>query len=328
MGELAIEAKAMRKVYRGGVEALRGVDLDVPAGCCFGLLGPNGAGKSTLVKTLLGIVHATEGSAKLNGVDYRLPASRRDVGYLPEGHAFPPYLTGRGVCRYFGRLAGLRGKELEREIDEKLELVGMAGRADAKVTKFSKGMKQRVGLAQALLGKPKLVFLDEPTDGLDPVGRTEIRSVIRKAVEAGTTVFFNSHLLAEVEVICDELAILNQGELLMQGSVGEIKEGVAASKGGKGLRVRFITGEVPGEVWEELRHEGGEREPNGFTLFLEDRERIPAKVAQLCQAEVKVYEVTPLQGNLEQAFVSLLSAPPTPTAPAAPAQPAPPAEGA
>jgi ABC-2 type transport system ATP-binding protein len=309
VAELAIEVEGLRKVYRGGVEALRGVDLSVPKGCCFGLLGPNGAGKSTLVKTLLGIVHATGGSARLNGRDFRQPAARKGVGYLPEGHAFPPYLTGHGVCRYFGRLAGLRGPSLESEITEKLELVGMADRAQLKVTQFSKGMKQRVGLAQALLGKPRLIFLDEPTDGLDPMGRAEVREVIRKVVAEGTTVFFNSHLLAEVEQVCDELAILNEGSLLERGTVSEIKASVDAGGEAGELVVRFATGELPEALWTSLSERGAVREPSGFRLGLDDRERIPSLIDELRGAEVSVYEVRPQEVNLEQAFVALLKAP-------------------
>ncbi|MGE0712399.1 MAG: ABC transporter ATP-binding protein [Planctomycetota bacterium] len=315
MGELAIEVEGLRKVYRGGVEALRGVDLHVPAGCCFGLLGPNGAGKSTLVKALLGIVHATSGSARLLGRDHRSPAAREGVGYLPEGHAFPPYLTGFGVCRYFGRLAGLRGKELERDVAEKLALVGMADRAHLKVTQFSKGMKQRVGLAQALLGRPRLIFLDEPTDGLDPVGRTEVREVVRNVVAGGTTVFFNSHLLAEVEQVCDELAILSKGELLQRGTVDEVRARVGAGEQPGRLLVRVVAAALSDEVWaglaargavREARREGGREGAAAFTVPLGGRAEIPGLIDELRAREVALYEVRPLERTLEQAFVALL----------------------
>ena len=164
--EYAIETTELAKTYKGGVRALRGVSLKVERGCCFGLLGPNGAGKSTLVKTLLSIVRPTAGSATILGRDIRSPAARRSVGYLPEGHRFPRYLTARSVCEYFGRLAGLHGETLQREIAAKLELVGLSDWTDSKVSKFSKGMAQRVGVAQSLLGDPDLILLDEPTDGV------------------------------------------------------------------------------------------------------------------------------------------------------------------
>jgi ABC-2 type transport system ATP-binding protein len=302
--DYAIETKGLAKTYRNGTQALKGVDLQVPHGVCFGLLGPNGAGKSTLIKALLGIIHASEGSATILGVDHRQPHARKSVGYLPEGHAFPPYLTGRAVCRYYGRLGGLKGAELERDVSEKLEWVGMADRADEKVTKFSKGMKQRIGLAQALLGKPSLVFLDEPTDGLDPIGRAEIRDVIRKITAAGTTVFFNSHLLSEVEQICTELAILNEGALLHRGETSKLV--AEMDTGDDRLWVDFETGELPDALWTTLEERGAKRVDRGLRLPLEDREGISAVVDELRAAEVAIYEIQPQEKSLEDAFIGLL----------------------
>ncbi len=305
--DYAIETKGLAKTYRNGTQALGGVDLQVPHGVCFGLVGPNGAGKSTLIKALLGIIHASEGSATINGVDHRQPHSRRGVGYLPEGHAFPPYLTGRAVCRYYGRLGGFKGKELERDISEKLEWVGMADRADEKVTKFSKGMKQRIGLAQALLGKPSLVFLDEPTDGLDPIGRAEIREVIRKITSEGTTVFFNSHLLSEVEQICTELAILNNGQLVHRGPTSKLV--AEMDTGDSRLWVEFEIGELPEALWTTLEGRGAKRIDRGLRVPLEDREGISSVVDELRAAEVAIYEIRPREKSLEDAFIQLLKAP-------------------
>ena len=154
----AIETRSLSKTYGGRIHALKSLDLRVRSGSCFGLLGPNGAGTSTLVKTLLSIVHPTSGSAQLLGKDIQDPQARKSVGYLPEGHRFPSYLTGRGVCRYFGQLSGYSGAELDRDIDAKLALVNMRDWAETKITKYSKGMLQRLGLAQAMLGKMLLVF--------------------------------------------------------------------------------------------------------------------------------------------------------------------------
>jgi len=317
--DYAIETKGLAKTYRNGTKALCGVDLQVPHGVCFGLLGPNGAGKSTLIKALLGIIHATEGSAKINGVDYRQPRARQGVGYLPEGHAFPPYLTGRAVCRYYGQLGGLKGPELERDISEKLEWVGMADRADEKVTKFSKGMKQRIGLAQALLGKPTMVFLDEPTDGLDPIGRAEIRDVIRKITAAGTTVFFNSHLLSEVEQICTELAILNEGELLHRGETSKLV--AEMDTGDDRFWVEFETGELPEPLWTTFEERGAKRIDRGLRYPLEDREGISSVVDELRAAEVSIYEIQPQEKSLEDAFIGLLQG--VPGKDADPSDPAP-----
>lgn len=304
--EYAIETHALAKTYKGGIHALRGVDLKVPKGCCFGLLGPNGAGKSTLVKVLLSIVRASGGSATLLGHDIRSAAARRKVGYLPEGHRFPRYLTARGVCRYFGGLSGMHGEALERDVVAKLELVGMADWGDTKVSKFSKGMAQRVGVAQSMLGDPDLVFLDEPTDGVDPVARQGLRQVIKEATARGATVFINSHLLADLEVLCDDVAILNRGEVLSHGSVSEITAAVA---GVEGIRVRFRTSEVPTTVWESLTERGASREPDDyFAVQLAGEDAISGVVDELRAAKVDIYAVEPVKVRLEEAFVELITA--------------------
>lgn len=304
--EYAIETHALAKTYKGGIHALRGVNLQVPRGCCFGLLGPNGAGKSTLVKVLLSIVRASGGSATLLGHDIRSAAARKRVGYLPEGHRFPRYLTAAGVCRYFGGLSGLRGPTLDKDVADKLEMVGMGDWGDTKVGKFSKGMAQRVGVAQAMLGDPELVFLDEPTDGVDPVARQGLRNVIQKATARGATVFINSHLLADLEVLCDDVAILNRGEVLNQGSVSEITAAVA---GKEGIRVRFRTSEVPEGLWSSLGERGASREPDDyFAVQLSDEGAISGVVDELRAAGVDIYAVEPVKVRLEEAFVELITA--------------------
>ncbi len=304
--EYAIETFGLAKTYKGGIQALRGVDLKVPLGCCFGLLGPNGAGKSTLVKVLLSIVRATGGSGKVMGLDIRRAAARRKVGYLPEGHRFPKYLTAGGVCRYFGGLAGLHGKDLEREVAAKLDMVGMSDWIDTKVNKFSKGMAQRVGVAQAMLGDPQLVFLDEPTDGVDPVARQGLRNVIGEVTSRGATVFINSHLLADIELLCDDVAILNRGTMLQHGSVSEI---TAAVGGGEGIRVRFRTGELSGAAWEALEVRGASREPDDyFSLQLGGETEISEIIDELRSGGVEIFAVEPAKVRLEEAFVELITA--------------------
>jgi ABC-2 type transport system ATP-binding protein len=300
----AIETYDLAKTYRGGVQALKGVSLKVERGCCFGLLGPNGAGKSTLVKTLLSIVRPSGGSAMILGHDIRTAAARRSVGYLPEGHRFPRYLTARGVCEYFGRLSGLGGPTLQKEIAEKLELVGLSDWIDKKVAKFSKGMAQRVGVAQSLLGNPDLILLDEPTDGVDPVGRAGLKFVMRSATERGATVFINSHLLSELEDLCDEVAILHRGKLLQQGSVSEL---TAAVQGGQGVIVRFRTGELPEAVWTDLAARGAVREPDDFfAMPLPDEPDITKVIDQLRGADVPIFAVQPKRVRLEEAFVEII----------------------
>lgn len=302
----AIQTRHLSKTYRGKIEALKQIDLDVRAGKCFGLLGPNGAGKSTLVKTLLSIVHATSGDATLLGRPFRDVEVRREVGYLPEGHAFPKYLTGRGVCRYFGALSGFHGEHLKKEVEEKLAMVGATEYADRRISKYSKGMKQRVGLAQALVGNPKIVFLDEPTDGVDPVGRKEIRDVIQQASDAGQTIFLNSHLLSEVEVMCDEIAIMHKGQIVKQGSVAEVKAMIQAEGTGvsEGVAVTFRTGDIAEATWGKLGEV--ERAEGGFAVTVPDAESISGLIDLLRGDGVSIYSITTQDMSLEDAFMKLI----------------------
>ena len=300
----AIETHELQKTYRGGVQALKGVSIKVERGCCFGLLGPNGAGKSTLVKTLLSIVRPSGGSATILGQDIRTAAARTSVGYLPEGHRFPRYLTARGVCEYFGRLSGLGGDVLQKEIVEKLELVGLSDWIDTKVAKFSKGMAQRVGVAQSLLGNPAVIFLDEPTDGVDPVGRAGLKFVMRTATERGSTVFINSHLLSELEDLCDEVAILHRGKLLQQGSVSEL---TAAVQGKEGIVVRFRTGPLTESQWASFAERGATREPDDFfAMPLPDEPDITKVIDELRANSVPIFAVQPKRVRLEEAFVEII----------------------
>ena len=210
---------------RPGVRALNGVDLSVYRGEIFGLLGPNGAGKSTLVKILLGLVRPT----KLDGTLLGDRVGRREamgrVGYLPERHQFPPYLSGRQVVEFFSALSGLDRATRRRRTDDLLDRVGMTHAADRRVGTYSKGMRQRVGLAQALAGKPDLIILDEPTDGVDPMARRDIRDVLGEARAAGAAVLVNSHLLGELELLCDRVAILVNGVVARQGTLDELAIG-------------------------------------------------------------------------------------------------------
>lgn len=312
--EYAIETRGLSKTYNGRIHALKALDLRVKAGSCFGLLGPNGAGKSTLVKTLLSIVHASSGSAQLLGKDIQDPAARKSVGYLPEGHRFPPYLTGRGVCRYFGQLAGLSLKELDQDIDAKLALVNMGEWSETKVTKYSKGMLQRLGLAQAMLGNPAILFLDEPTDGVDPVGRVELRDVIRSIQARGTTIFLNSHLLSEVEEMCDEVAILHRGSIVRQGSVAAITASVS-TRGGNCL-VTFDTSLIAGEVFARLPAGAiALNEQHGFQISIGSQSGISALIDLLRQNHVEIFGIEQAKVDLEEAFIELIR-----TSPADPAR--------
>ncbi len=223
---VAIDAQGLEKTYagpfgRGGTTALRGVHLRVERGTAFGLIGPNGAGKTTFVKALLGIVRPTGGRISLLGGDPDDPAVRRRVGYLPERLALPPAWTPVEILESVARLKRLG--QARAEVARRLEEVGMAEASRRKVGGFSKGMKQRVGLACALLGWPDLLVLDEPTDGLDPLARVEVRGLLAREIERGATLFLNSHLLAETERVCGRIGILVEGRVVREGALGDLK---------------------------------------------------------------------------------------------------------
>ena len=223
--EAVIDVQGVEKMYRRKVHALRGVDLRVGSGEIFGLLGPNGAGKSTLVKVLLTVIRATKCQGTLLGSTVGDKSVLRQVGYLPEHHNFPKYLTSKQLLRHFGAMSGVERAQRNRKADELLEVVGMKDWANAKLGSYSKGMRQRVGLAQALMNDPKLIILDEPTDGVDPIGRKDIREILTHLKDEGRTVFLNSHLLSELEMVCDRVAIMVHGLVRQQGTIEELTDG-------------------------------------------------------------------------------------------------------
>lgn len=204
------------------ITALKNFSLNVEPGSIFGLLGPNGAGKTTLVKILLGITFPTSGEVKIFDKPISDISYKYKVGYLPENHRFPNYLSGEQVLSYYGRLSGLSEKDVNQKIPEMLSMVGMSNWGKTKIKKYSKGMMQRLGLAQSMLNNPELIFLDEPTDGVDPIGRKEIRDILLNLKNSGKTIFLNSHLLSEIELVCDKVAILDKGSLVKTGTIEEI----------------------------------------------------------------------------------------------------------
>lgn len=208
--------------------ALQGLDLEVKAGEVFGFLGPNGAGKTTTMNVLLGFVPMTSGSASLFGIDVREPIARQRIGYLPELTYYYKFLTAEEILRFYGTIFGIARGELDKRIANLLKLVELEHAAKRPIKSYSKGMQQRVGLAQALINNPDLLILDEPTSGLDPLGRMKVREIIQRLKDEGKTVFFSSHELGEVEAICDHVAIVHQGELKVCGTVNEISAGHAS----------------------------------------------------------------------------------------------------
>lgn len=220
--EWAVDLTNVSKVFAGKVHALRGIDIRVRRGEIFGLLGPNGAGKSTLVKILMTVIRPTSAQGTMLGQHVGHKPTLGRVGYLPEHHRFPDYLTGAQVVDFYGALAGVSHEDRKARVPELLDVVGMKDWAGAKVKGYSKGMRQRVGIAQALVNNPDLVLLDEPTDGVDPVGRRDIREICRRMRDQGKTVFINSHLLSELEMVCDRVAILVKGAVASQGTIDEL----------------------------------------------------------------------------------------------------------
>jgi ABC-2 type transport system ATP-binding protein len=241
----AIEVIGLRKTYRRafrrqGHEALRGVDLSVPQGSAFGLIGPNGAGKTTFIKSILGIVQPSEGAVKVLGGSPEDPRIRARIGYLPERLHLPGSWSSPAFLATVARLKGLTPDKAANL--RLLERVGLADALGRRIGGYSKGMRQRLGLAAALLGNPELLILDEPTDGIDPIGRVEVRRILQEEVQRGTTLFLNSHLLAETERVCDRIAILAEGKVLREGRLEEL------SRGGSRWAVRFAPGADAGAL--------------------------------------------------------------------------------
>lgn len=223
----AVEIRNLHKQFKGawgrrGVYAVKGVSLNIPRGSIYGLIGPNGSGKSTVMKTLIGLLRPTAGECFVFGEPAYAPRNRRNIGFLPENPYFYKFLTGGEILRFYGRLCGLHGGALKEKIAELLALTGLEDAAKRRLGGYSKGMLQRIGLAQALIQTPRLVVLDEPTAGVDPIGSRNIRDLILELKRQGVTIFLCSHLLAQVQEICDRVGILCQGLLIAEGSMSEL----------------------------------------------------------------------------------------------------------
>ena len=307
-----IEVADLHKTYRGGwfrsgYEALRGVSLGVQPGEIFALLGPNGAGKTTLIKVLLGIVRKSGGSASLLGQPAGHRASRRRVGYLPEQLRLPRHHNGRSALNLLGKLSGMAPHEIAERRDPLLQRVGLASWANISLKKYSKGMLQRLGLAQALLHNPDVLILDEPTDGLDPVGRREVRDVLQELKDEGKTIFINSHMLQEVELVCDRVAILSQGQLRYLGEVEELSAELNAACDEVWMEVIGAEAEVDAAMapWEVLFREA-HGESWRLTLRLSDQTAIDQCVDALRSRGLSVTHLAKKRMTLEDAFLSLI----------------------
>lgn len=296
---LAIEAAGLRKVY-GGKAAVEHLSLEVAGGEVFGFLGPNGAGKTTTVKMLLGLAYPTSGIARILGRPLGDLETKAKIGFLPELFRFHDWMTGQEFLRFHGRLYGMDPADLERRIPEVLELVGLLGREKERIRGYSKGMQQRIGLAQAILNRPKLVFLDEPTSALDPIGRREVREIIRHLKEGGTTVFLNSHLLSEVELTCDRVAIVNKGQVVRSGTLDEL---LSAR-----LEVEIRLDALGSELLHELSTIGRLVRTVGPTVYLEvpAEESLPKIAEAVVRSGARLYALRPERVSLEDLFVQLV----------------------
>lgn len=303
----SIEVKNLTKIFKtkafskNGITALDDVSLNIESGIIFGLLGPNGAGKTTLIKVLLGLVFPTSGEAYIleeNVSNYRV---RENIGYLPENHKFPNYLTGEEVIVYNARMSGHKLDKSSPRIKEVLDLVKMEKWRKTKIKKYSKGMMQRIGLAQAIVHDPKIVFLDEPTDGVDPIGRKEIRDILLNLKKQGKTIFINSHLLSEVEAVSDKVAILNEGKLVKYGTVDE-------------LTINKEIGEITTEtilsdnILENLKSKFVfEINENIINLEIKDSKTLNSFMDELRKAEINILKVNQKKTSLEDLFIKSLT---------------------
>ena len=302
-----IEVSGLRKLYRSSfrkpmITALDGIDFQVKEGELFGLLGPNGAGKTTTVKILLGLTHATSGTATVSGLPVRDPESRRRVGYLPEGHKIPNYLTARQALSIFGRMSGMTTADIQYRVKLLLDQVRMTQWADVRIKKFSKGMTQRLGLACAMIHAPQVLLLDEPTDGVDPVGRREIRDILRAEADRGTAVLLNSHLLSEIERTCDRVAVLRDGKVAAFGTVKDLTQ--------KSAMYKMVASPIDDSLVASFRESGAgvERVNGHVVLSVADVQHLNALVDQLRSRGGVLSELTPVRETLEDVFVDLVRA--------------------
>lgn len=300
----AIQTRELRKAYKGRA-VVDGLNLTVQAGEVFGFLGPNGAGKSTTVKMLLGLVLPTGGELEVLGGSPADPKIRAQLGFLPEQFRFQTWMTGAEFLNFHGRLAGLGAAELRERIPKVLETVGLAGRGGEQLSGYSKGMLQRCGLAGAILAHPRLVFLDEPTSALDPIGRVEVREIIERLRGEGVAVFLNSHLLSEVEQVCDRVAFVKQGKVLTQGSMLELMGGVIPVD----IRVGALTPDLQAaleRLGEVRRVDALNAGHTDLELWVSREDVLPAVAQAIFASGTPLYALTPRRPDLETMFLELI----------------------
>jgi ABC-2 type transport system ATP-binding protein len=301
----ALAIQDLTKTYRLGlrmrlVHALEGLSLEVEEGSIFGFVGPNGAGKSTTIKILVGLIAATRGRAAIFGKEIGDPAARAAIGYLPENPSFHDFLRPLELLELMGKLSGMHGDPLRRRAEEVLELVGLGAARDLTVRKFSKGMVQRLGLAQAVLHDPPLLILDEPMSGLDPIGRKEVRDLILELRRRGKTVFFSTHILSDVETICDRVGMVLRGRLVASGGLETLLDGSIRAVE---LRVSGLPAPLAAELPATLR--AGADAEGVETLTFADLAAANAAAGRILAAGGRVHLLQPVRENLEETFMRL-----------------------
>jgi ABC-2 type transport system ATP-binding protein len=295
----AVRTQNLRKVF-GGKVAVRDLTLAVPRGEIFGFLGPNGAGKSTSIKMLLGLAKPTGGEAFVLGAPSGDVEVRRRIGFLPENFRFYEWLTPAELLRLHGRLCGVSDSKLSERVPALIELVGLTPHIDKRLQNFSKGMLQRIGLAQALIHEPEIIFLDEPTSGLDPLGRRTVRDIIRAQRDRGATVFLNSHLLSEIEITCDQVVFIREGEVVTSRDMRTQQEEAVRLE----VRARKLSPEcVRGLTrWSDSVDVDEER----LTMTAQSRESLPEILKYLVGTGAEVYQFTPQRLSLEELFMGIM----------------------
>ena len=302
--DLVVQTEQLSKIFRVGfwgkkVTAVEGLSLEVRRGEVFGFLGPNGAGKTTTIKMLMGLIYPTSGQAWLFGQDLGDPQTKARLGFLPESPYFYDYLTSREFLGFYGHLFGLWGAVLGKRIDELLELVGMTHAKDLQLRKFSKGMLQRVGIAQALINDPELVVLDEPMSGLDPIGRKEVRDLIFRLKESGKTVMFSSHILHDAEVLCDRVAMILKGRLVACGKVTDLLDQ------GANHQVELIVDRLTPEGLDHLRPLTDKVVMQGdrMLVVLKSQQQVGGALEIIRAAKASLVSLNPQKGSLEDLFI-------------------------
>src|ERR1044071_7537552 len=302
--ELVVQTEQLSKIFRVGfwgkrVTAVECLNLEVRRGEVFGFLGPNGAGKTTTLKMLMGLIYPTSGQAWLFGRALGDPQTKARLGFLPESPYFYDYLTSREFLRFYGHLFGLCGGVLDKRVDELLELVGMTHAKDLQLRKFSKGMLQRVGVAQALINDPELIVLDEPMSGLDPIGRKEVRDLILRLKESGKTVLFSSHILHDAEVLCDRVAMILKGRLVACGKVTDLLDQ------GANHQVELVVDRLTPEGLDHLRPLTDKvvRQGDRMLLVLKNQQQVAGALEIIRAAKASLISLNPQKGSLEDLFI-------------------------